>query len=319
MAKKQRNNAEFIDSIALALYRSGSLHSCIINCAILIVLALIFPETIVKKPITISLSFASSQEMIEPDIKPFDSIPEDIKKDNTIESSNISSNDDVHTSVFTPKEEQVSIDPTDTLFIENELPDGIVEEIGDISDLLTEVKMPRPARAKTVRTTRRITESPNPGNSNDPFAGTMDANTGTEGEIERRLVQYGAKTGDVQISLSWNTIDDIDLHVMVVQGNSYINWTNRLGRCGGCLDIDMNAHPSVQSNRPVENIFWPHGASPYGEFIIGVQHYYPWGRNRSVSGTLLVKIDGKTKTYPFIATHGSGVQKITTVTRNKPK
>ena len=89
----------------------------------------------------------------------------------------------------------------------------------------------------------------------------MVASVGSGSGIGERLQSYGAKTGDVQISIAWNTIDDIDLHVMFSPGNGLtdnINWTSPIGRLSqGMLDIDMNANGAYVSRTPVENVFGP--------------------------------------------------------------
>ncbi|MEX0598244.1 MAG: hypothetical protein WD512_17285, partial [Candidatus Paceibacterota bacterium] len=135
------------------------------------------------------------------------------------------------------------------------------------------------------------------------------------GEIQKRLQQYGAKTGDVQISLSWDTVDDLDLYVLVKQRGSNINWMNRVGFCGGALDIDMNAHPRLLNQRPIENIFWAPGNAPFAEYVVGVHFFMNWSRAQQTRGTIVIKVDGKTKTFPVMVTYGEPVTQITTFTR----
>lgn len=119
------------------------------------------------------------------------------------------------------------------------------------------------------------------------------------GSIEGRLDNAGAKTGDVQISISWNTKDDIDLHVMYTPGNGLvdeINWTNRTGRISnGMLDVDMNAIPGMLSTTPVENVFWPAGSSPRGHFRVGVHFFRSWSGSSAVP--VLVRIKNGQEIY----------------------
>ena len=132
-------------------------------------------------------------------------------------------------------------------------------------------------------------------------------------EINRRLVKYGAKTGDVQIALSWNTVDDLDLHVLVNPLGSNINWTTRWGTCGGMLDIDMNAHPNFLNNQPIENIFWPVGRAPIGgaEYVVGVRLFRSWTGAQQVNAVLAIKVDGDVKTFPILVQMGNRVIPVT--------
>lgn len=98
-----------------------------------------------------------------------------------------------------------------------------------------------------------------------------------------RLQMYGAKTGDIQVSLIWNTADDIDLHVQYSNGSQSetICWRHRYGRSNGMLDIDMNA-TGPMCNTPIENIFWPFNMSPRGQYAIGIHFFRSWTGNTAV-------------------------------------
>ncbi|MFM9057942.1 MAG: YfaP family protein, partial [Planctomycetaceae bacterium] len=86
----------------------------------------------------------------------------------------------------------------------------------------------------------------------------------------------GAKTGDVQVSLSWENFNDIDLHVITPAGER-IFFAHRRSACQGTLDVDMNAH-GPQSREPVENVFWPKRSAPNGEYQVFVHHFAKWDR-----------------------------------------
>lgn len=132
--------------------------------------------------------------------------------------------------------------------------------------------------------------------------------------IDQRLASAGAKTGDVQISMSWNTIDDIDLHVGFTPGNGLvdnINWMNRIGRLSsGMLDIDMNADSAFLSNQPVENIFWPPNSSPFGHFVVYVHFYRSWTGNKKVPVLVRIKQKGLTQDYQVVALLYSKPQEV---------
>jgi hypothetical protein len=93
---------------------------------------------------------------------------------------------------------------------------------------------------------------------------------GFGGEVGRRLWMAGAQTGDVQVSLAWNNMNDIDLHVVSPRGER-IFFGHRRSWCGGCLDVDMNVYPV--NPRAVENVFWPHGSAPPGVYTVFVHLY----------------------------------------------
>jgi hypothetical protein len=89
-------------------------------------------------------------------------------------------------------------------------------------------------------------------------------------DFHDRLAREGAKSGQVQVSLIWDNLNDLDLSVICPSGER-ISFENKLSRCGGQLDIDMNESPT--SNEPVENIFWPAGSAPKGEYKVLIEHF----------------------------------------------
>lgn len=91
-------------------------------------------------------------------------------------------------------------------------------------------------------------------------------------EIQARLQREGAAFAAVQVSLAWNTCDDLDLHVIEPSGVE-IYHQNRKSSSGGKLDIDMNRDDANISMQPVENIFWPDGAAPEGRYRVQVNLY----------------------------------------------
>jgi hypothetical protein len=149
-------------------------------------------------------------------------------------------------------------------------------------------------------------------------------NRNKNGDIDKRLASAGAKTGDVQISIAWNSTDDIDLHVVFSPGNGLvdnINWTNRFGQItGGMLDIDMNANNYFLNPKPVENIFWPPNSSPSGIFDVYIHFYRSWTGNTRIPVTIMIKTMGKVSTHQGVAILGMRPQHITrfSTAQNKP-
>ena len=90
--------------------------------------------------------------------------------------------------------------------------------------------------------------------------------------MERRLGEAGARGGDLQFSLFWRNINDLDLHCIDPAGEEIYFQNKVSSRTGGELDVDQNAHQPY-NNSPVENIYWPFGAAPAGIYRIYVVFY----------------------------------------------
>ncbi|MBU1719475.1 MAG: hypothetical protein KKA07_10445, partial [Bacteroidetes bacterium] len=142
-----------------------------------------------------------------------------------------------------------------------------------------------------------------------PF-GNLSQKQATNDELNRRLQNAGAKTGEIQISLMWNGYNDIDLYCEEPSGES-VWFRHRKSASGGELDVDMNAayggrfldledqggdkneaykalydsvrQPVIQegvkyyekrtSSSPCENIYWPKGNIPSGKYKIYVSFF----------------------------------------------
>ena len=78
------------------------------------------------------------------------------------------------------------------------------------------------------------------------------------------VLQVG--TGDVQVTLGWDTVADVDLHVIDPNGDE-VYWANRMVPSGGELDLDSNAGCSEGVSN--ENITWPEGLAPRAPTLFG--------------------------------------------------
>ena len=78
-------------------------------------------------------------------------------------------------------------------------------------------------------------------------------------------------TGDVQVTVSWDTDADVDLHVIDPSGRE-IYWADRESPSGGELDLDSNAACSVDGVRN-ENITWAAGTAPSGTYTVRVDYW----------------------------------------------
>ena len=78
--------------------------------------------------------------------------------------------------------------------------------------------------------------------------------------------------GDIQVSVVWNTVADVDLHV-VGPGGEEIYYGNRSGASGGVLDLDANAACGTVSPLFQENIGWQPNTAPSGSYVIRVDYW----------------------------------------------
>lgn len=118
-------------------------------------------------------------------------------------------------------------------------------------------------------------------------------------------------TGDVQITLTWSSNDDLDLHVIDPQGNE-IYYANTSVPSGGQLDRD-NRCGNMVIGRP-ENIFWPTGAAPTGEYQVYVKYYGACDSPRAVNFTVRIVVSGQTQSYTGRVTSVGEMPLVTTFT-----
>jgi hypothetical protein len=129
-------------------------------------------------------------------------------------------------------------------------------------------------------------------------------------QMDEQLGQRGGHSGKLQVTLSWHTLDDLDLNVFcpggMLGGNRDVRGP---GVCGdGVKDVDSNRNlkENVSSN-PVENIVWQDDV-PRGNYKFEILPYMAKdGRHTSrIPFDIRFRIDGKEKICHGIATHGEG-------------
>jgi hypothetical protein len=126
-------------------------------------------------------------------------------------------------------------------------------------------------------------------------------------DLSARLKREHAQSGDVQISLMWNNRNDLDLHVIDPNGEA-IFYKHRKARSGGELDVDMNADPRRGlSDQPVENVYWPAGAAPTGNYKVFVNYYSSHGAPDPTDFIVGVSVGGTAS----IAGAGPGAKEFT--------
>jgi len=116
--------------------------------------------------------------------------------------------------------------------------------------------------------------------------------------------------GDVKITLRWYTRDDLDLHVIDPDGNELF-YSNAHADNGGKLDVDSNAACGNTTSSPVENIFWPSGDAPSGEYQVSVVYYENCVSSGPVEYEMTVHLGGQTNSYTGIVTTEKQAEFIT--------
>jgi hypothetical protein len=103
---------------------------------------------------------------------------------------------------------------------------------------------------------------------------------GTVGSYaSQNLRVYRVGNGDVQISVSWTGASDVDLHVIDPSGEE-VFFGNLTAASGGTLDLDSNAACTID-NVNNENVVWPVGGAPRGEYRVIVDYWSDCGVPRS--------------------------------------
>jgi hypothetical protein len=128
---------------------------------------------------------------------------------------------------------------------------------------------------------------------------------GPIGSYRQQVVQVTTVgTGDVQISVTWNSDADVDLHVVEPNGTE-IYYASPRSSTGGELDLDSNAGCSGDNTR-AENIRWPSGRAPTGQYIVRVDY---WSACGASSTSYVVRVINGSSSQTFTGTFtGSGDQ-----------
>lgn len=105
-------------------------------------------------------------------------------------------------------------------------------------------------------------------------------------------------SGDVQILLSWDNYNDLDLICVDPNGHS-IYYKNRTVPSGGQLEIDMNVE-YPDSKKPIENIFWQKGTAPKGTYNVYLLYFKRHIDIKDTPYKITVKYGDKTKHFEGI-------------------
>jgi len=104
----------------------------------------------------------------------------------------------------------------------------------------------------------------------------------------------GYSSGNIQITMYWNTGADLDLYVTDPAGET-ISYSHTETASGGHLDHDARGQcNSSQENNTIENVFWNNPNPPSGTYQVAVDY---WGDCNSNAGpttaTLSISVGGR--------------------------
>lgn len=100
--------------------------------------------------------------------------------------------------------------------------------------------------------------------------------------------------GDIQITLTWDNTADLDLWVTDPFGEK-ISYENMESESGGQLDVD-----DTDGYGP-ENIFWPTGAAPAGNYLVQVDYFSGPGPSNYV---ILIQAGDSSEQYEGVISDG---------------
>ena len=292
-----RSNRWFaaVDAFVFAIYRTGFVQSLILHVAGLLLLALIVVRPDLPRQAALALDFTAAGFEPEPDVAALAvpapepealEVPEDAAP--------------------VPEPEVAAVD-VDAAAIDAVEPALFALADQPTGPAATDLSADLPAAV--VRRLRAGGAARGAGGGGGAAIG---------GEIGRRLTAAGAGTGDVQISIAWSNVNDIDLHVLVEPldpraDSSIISFMNRVGIAGGRLDVDRNVWPTTRT--PVENVFWGRGAAPFGRYTVAIHHYRDWGGGDPTEVEVVTLVDGKEERFYVVLRPGTPLKFVTSFRR----
>ncbi|MGB7487950.1 MAG: hypothetical protein WA901_17295 [Phormidesmis sp.] len=104
------------------------------------------------------------------------------------------------------------------------------------------------------------------------------------------------QTGDVQVTLRWDTDADLDLYVVDPSGDE-VSFFNPQVASAGKLDVDANAGCAEKMAAPVENIFWPEGEGILGNYTARVEYFSGCSQAGPVNFTLSILTHGEVQSH----------------------
>ncbi len=122
---------------------------------------------------------------------------------------------------------------------------------------------------------------------------TADGSAGQSHYADCTVISVG--TGDLQVSLSWATETDVDLHLVEPSGEEI--WYGAVASSsGGTLDLDSNAGCSIDGVNN-ENITYEGVTPPSGEYTVRVDYWSACAHTETTGYIVTVFNEGDATTY----------------------
>lgn len=163
------------------------------------------------------------------------------------------------------------------------------------------------ATAPTTTTTSSTTTTTTPTTTSSSTTTTIEETTTTVVEAATSTVppDIVLGTGDVQATLIWSGDSDMDLHVVEPNGEETF-YSSPSSSTGGSLDHDDIPSCGVNTGDHVENIFWPQGQAPRGEYRAYVHFFRACAEGASQSVQLTVRVNGQVVVSQAVTLTGGG-------------
>ena len=137
----------------------------------------------------------------------------------------------------------------------------------------------------------------------------LKGNSGLPPAVQNRLDKAGGKTGQVQITLVWNNRNDLDLHCIDPNGEEiFYGHIKAVLGSGGHLDVDRNV--SGETEKPIENIYFPQGRAPAGKYRVYVDHFNNNGSRDPTYFKVYIKVDDRRAEYSGVISEGQPMRLI---------
>lgn len=133
------------------------------------------------------------------------------------------------------------------------------------------------------------------GDSSDHADGAQTAGPPSEEEMKKIRDKAGAESGEITISLFWETEDDLDLRCKTPGGKEV--YYNLPYTDGGTLDVDANKEGSIVEH-PMENIYFEKpGIGQYQIYIVNYKDRTP---SEQTKATLRVQVGDSVETKEYV-------------------